>query len=177
MFHSPFSPIKRKLEPESTLPRAQRISWQSSSSAGPSSSFDYAQSSSSSSGISASYDSYPSTLSLPLTGGSSRIPRPLAPSPRRVVSMGGMRDTPRPISPAMPRPSHLPPTLAALAVTRPVDPPDRELLSNTLPRLDLSSAADTTRPAATRTHSSSSASGRPLPKFRDIFGDRRRDPR
>lgn len=174
---SPSSPIKRKL-PESSVPRAQRISWQSSSSAGPRSGFVYPPSSSSSSGvISPSYGITPLTLSPPPTAESSRPSRPIAPSPRRIASLGGIRDLPRPNSPEILRPSHLPPSLAALALTRPVDPAARETTSSTLPSLDLSSSVNPSRPTMMQRKQSGTSSTGSLPTFRDLFGNRRQEPK
>ena len=81
-------------------------------------------------------------------------------------------------SPEIPKPSHLPPTLAALALTRPVDPVNKGAASSTLPSLSLGLSAEPIRPAfpmeRRRSEMSRDTRAERLPNLRDIFGDRPR---
>lgn len=165
--HSPPSPMKRKFELEQISAARPRSSWQSTSAPGPSSFPAF-----SSFKPNMQQDRSPVLPSPPLEPILWHDSRPIGPTPRRVVSLSGMRDQFE-----APRPSHLPPSLAALALTRPVDPASGSPSSSTLPTLDgLTTARPIRPPLAVHTRESEGNRENPserLPTVRDILGSPR----
>ena len=161
--------MKRKLELDSRPLGPHRSSWQSSWAPGPSS-----IGASPSSQSTSRYGTYPLTLSPPPNTTKRHGQRPVVPLPRRVVSLSGMPD----LSESA-RPSHLPPSLTALALTRPVETAGQGASSSTLPSFDLSSSTEAISPMASWTSQRpviKEVTSERLPTLRDIFGERHPGP-
>ena len=172
---SPPSPLKRKIEPEIRMTPVNESRWlPSSSSSGPN--LPYSGPPRFSPSPNFAFTSHHSGMSPPAGAGNV-----LGMTSHRHSACGAeyVQNPNRPKSPEIPKPSHLPPTLAALALTRPVNPVNKGAASSTLPSLSLGLSAEPMLPAfpmgRRRSEISRDNQAERLPNLRDIFGDRPRE--